>query len=82
MLLFVAITCTSLPLPGNGAIVYSSATPEPYQFGTTARYSCNTGYGLSGGDEVLSCGGDGSSPNGDWSGVIPTCEGTHLFPLF
>ncbi|XP_064384964.1 uncharacterized protein LOC135333878 isoform X2 [Halichondria panicea] len=69
-----AITCTSLPLPGNGAIVYSSATPEPYQFGTTARYSCNTGYGLNGGDEVLSCGGDGSSPNGDWNGVIPTCE--------
>ncbi len=73
--LYIATTCSSLPLPDNGVIVYSSATPEPYQFGTTARYSCNIGFGLSGGDEMLSCGGDGSSPNGEWSGVIPTCDG-------
>ncbi len=55
-------------------IVYSVASPAPYEFGTTARYSCNTGYGLST-DQLLTCGGDG--PTGMWSGAIPTCEGEY-----
>ncbi len=51
-------------------IVYSTASSAPYEFGTTARYSCSTGYGLTGGDVMLSCEGDGL-----WNGAIPTCEG-------
>ncbi len=66
--------CLELITPSNGQVVYSDLT-SPYDFNTMATYVCFTGYGLSGGDEVLSCGGDGSSPNGVWSGVIPTCEG-------
>ncbi len=70
-----AITCIMLPLLDNGVIDYSAASPAPYEFGTTARYLCNTGYGLTGGDAVLSCEGDGFSTNGTWSGAIPTCGG-------
>ncbi len=70
----VAITCSSLSLPDNGAIVFSPATSEPYQFGTTATYSCNNNFGLST-NEKLTCGGDGSSPNGMWVGIVPTCVG-------
>ena len=40
-----------------------------------ARYECDiTGYGLSG-DMLRTCGGDGSSPNGVWSGMASNCEG-------
>ncbi len=72
--LLVAITCSSLSLPDNGTIVFSPATSEPYQFGTTATYSCNNNFGLST-NEILTCGGDGSSPNGMWVGIVPTCVG-------
>ncbi len=75
MFVHAAITCPSLPLLDNGVIVYSAASSAPYEFGTTATYSCNTGYGLTGGDAVLSCDGDGDSPAGVWNGTIVTCEG-------
>ena len=39
-----------------------------------ATYSCNPGFGLSGGDGTRTCGGDGSSPTGAWSGTPSTCE--------
>ena len=64
--------CSDLPNPANGLILFSS--PAPYEFGTTATYICNTGYGLSG-DVTRTCEGDGSSPTGMWSGALPTCEG-------
>ena len=70
-----AITCNALPLLTDGILVYSSSTPEPYEFGTTARYSCDIRYGLSAGDGLLTCEGDGSSTNGTWRGIVPTCEG-------
>ncbi len=73
--IFVAITCSGLPIPDNGVITYSSSTPVPYNYGTTARYNCNTGFGLNGGDTILSCNGDGSSATGEWIGTIPACDG-------
>ncbi len=69
---YLALTCVDLPTPVNGAITFSSLAP--YEFGATASYSCNTGYGLGGGDVTRSCGGDGSSTNGGWSGTPPTCN--------
>ncbi len=51
-------------------------SPPPYEFGTSARYLCNTGYGLSGGDEVISCGGSGM-----WDEPIPTCEGNQSYMI-
>ncbi len=79
-ILHAAITCPSLPLPDNGVIAYMAHSPPPYEFGTAARYLCNTGYGLST-NQPLTCGGDGSSPTGMWNGEIPTCEGSKLYIL-
>ncbi len=70
----LAIMCFELTTPSNGQVVYSDLT-SPYDFDTMVTYVCYTGFGLSGGDEILTCGGDGSSQIGEWSGVIPTCEG-------
>ena len=57
----------------NGGIVYASDTSAPYDLGTTATYSCNSGYSLVG-DEVRTCGGDGSSTMGVWDLSEPSCE--------
>ena len=59
----------------NGAMVYASDTTAPYDFGTTATHSCNSGYSLVG-VEVRTCGGDGSSVTGGWDSREPTCERT------
>ena len=57
----------------NGVIVYASDTTAPYDFGTTATHSCNSGYCLVG-VEVRTCGGDGSSVTSGWDSIDPTCE--------
>ena len=54
--------------------MFASDTSAPYDFGTTATYSCNSGYSLVG-DEVRTCGGDGSSTMGVWDLNEPSCEG-------
>ena len=59
----------------NGVVTYTHSEPQPYSFGTTAEYRCETGFGLSGGDSARICEGDGSSPTGVWSGDAPSCEG-------
>ena len=74
-----AIMCPGLPLLVNGVISYS----DTLAFGAMATYTCDTGYGLSG-DMTRSCGGDGSSTNGVWSGFAPTCNSitcTSLSPI-
>ena len=63
----------SLGRINNGQISYDTFD---FDYGTTATYSCDTGFGLSGGDKERVCGGNGSSPNGVWNGVTPHCEGT------
>ena len=73
----IVITCPALPDPMNGVVTYTHSEPQPYSFGTTAEYRCETGFGLSGGDSTRSCEGDGSSPFGIWSGDAPTYEGFH-----
>ncbi len=49
-------------------------TPAPYEYGTVATYVCDTSYGVSGGEGVLFCGGDGSDTAGSWGTSMPTCE--------
>ena len=56
-------------------ITYFSDTTEPYDYGTTATYQCDSGYELTGGDTVKTCTGDGSSPMGQWDGSAPHCTG-------
>ncbi len=53
----------------------SFSSTAPYLFDTVASYSCVNGFGLSGGGPTRTCGGDGSTTTGMWSGSIPTCEG-------
>ena len=69
----IGITCVSLGSINNGQISYDSFT---LGYGTTATYSCDTGFGLSGRDRERVCGGNGSSPSGLWNGNAPHCEGS------
>ena len=49
---------------------------SPFDFGTTATYSCNEGYYLQG-EDVRTCVEDGSGVNGIWSGSTPRCAGRY-----
>ena len=75
---YTAITCLGLSSPSNGQISYSADMTIPFDFGTVATYSCEDGYGLSGGDMASTCGGDYTSITGVWSGAPPTCESNYL----
>ncbi len=61
----------------NGMVVYSSGRTEPYDYGTTAVYECDTGYELTSGDSERTCTGN---TVGEWSGSAPVCTGS-LFLL-
>ena len=75
MFLFpTAIVCPSLNNPPNGQIEFTETSADAFNFQTMATYSCDTGYGLFGGDGVRTCVGSLSGP-GVWSGIEPTCEG-------
>ena len=71
------IRCSPLATPQNGNIFYCNAknSGDPYDYGTTATYQCDSGYELTGGDTVRTCTGDGSSPVGQWNGTTPNCTG-------
>ena len=74
---FLEIVCNSLLALANGMITYATDTNAPFDYQTTASYSCSSGYGLSGGDRVRTCVGSSAEP-GEWSGTAPTCEGQFL----
>ena len=61
--------CPLLDALVNGQIMYDPDMTAPFDFGTTATYSCDSGYGLSGGTSVRTCESEG------WSGSAPTCQG-------
>ncbi len=63
-----------MPLLANGIITYDADATSIFVYNTTATYSCDNGYGLSGGDDVRAC---VQSP-GEWSGIAPTCQGKFL----
>ncbi len=60
----------------NGLVTYATDTTSPFDYQTTATYSCDTGYGMSGGDTVRTCVSSTAGP-GEWSGTVPTCEGVY-----
>ena len=62
------INCGSLNDPDNGQVDSSSGTT----FGSTATYTCDTGYTLSG-SQSRTCGTDGS-----WTFQSPSCLGEKL----
>ena len=63
-LIAAVVSCDPLDNPNNGRVDTSAGT----SFGDVARYSCNTGYTVSGPAE-RTC-----QANGEWSGSVPTCE--------
>ncbi len=69
--------CPALDNPGNGIIAYSEETSSSLGFMETATYSCNNGFGLSGGDTVRTCVGMAGS-SGEWTGIPPTCLGVQV----
>ena len=56
-------SCPTLANPANGSVAAATLT-----FGSTATYSCDTGYALSGGATRM-CQSDAT-----WSGAAPTCQ--------
>lgn len=72
--------CSALNVPTNGRIAYATDTVAPFMFGTTATYSCNSGFALVG-NTVRSCGGNDTVTVGSWSGSDPTCQGKFTMVL-
>ena len=68
--------CNALPAPDNGRVVFSTGVSAIYSFGTVATYICDPGFGIVGGTILRTCGGDGLTPNGTWTGSAPSCGGT------
>ena len=60
----MVLDCGLLPDPVNGQVVLDGTTP-----GSIARYSCSQLKFHLVGEAVRVCG-----PDGEWSGVAPTCE--------
>ena len=57
------VDCGTLAAPQNGKVNLTATT-----FMSTANYSCNSGYTLSG-NEIRTC-----EANGTWSDTAPTCD--------
>ena len=72
--------CSDIADPENGQIDFVTDDLAPFDFETVATYSCDTGFELNGGDVTRMCGGDGTSPDGFFTGSAPTCVGK-LFSL-
>ena len=66
---FAAVECGPLTDPDNGHVDMS----EGITFGSTATYTCDTGYTLSGGSQSRTCGADGT-----WTLSKPLCEGIFI----
>ena len=76
MIIHAAITCPTLMPPANADPITYSTVPSPaLSFGTTATYTCSSGFSVTAGDVIRTCGGDGSSTMGVWNGMEPTCGG-------
>ena len=63
----------------NGTVSYSSSISlsSTFDFGTTATYSCGSGFAVSG-NVKRTCRDDSSGLNGEWDGNDPTCVGKSI----
>ncbi|XP_064406058.1 uncharacterized protein LOC135351076 [Halichondria panicea] len=68
------VVCLELTEPENGTITYSINQPPPFPLGTEAKYTCNLGLGLEGGDVLRVCLGDVVNTVGQWNGAAPQCN--------
>ena len=72
--------CDFIPDPDNGRVTFSPDATPPFDFETRATYICNSGYGISGGNVLRTCRGDGLTANGTWTGTAPFCGGKPKLP--
>ena len=72
---YIELHCSALSEVENGMIVYNDDTGAPYDLETTATFQCKEGFVLLGGDIMRTCDDDGTTSNGIWSGMPPTCSG-------
>ncbi len=63
------VICSDLNLT-NGDIVYKAGSPDNRPLSSSATYSCNPGYTLTGGSTKVVC-----VSGGRWNGSPPTCQG-------
>ena len=61
---YAALVCGQLDSPTNGAIIIAGDT----RVGSTATYTCDEGFILTGGSETRVCTEDQT-----WTGTMPTC---------
>ncbi len=80
--LVTALTCSLLTTPDNGVIMYSTITAPTFELSTTASYSCNTGYGLSGSQVTRTCEADAMSLSASWSGEALSCPGDYYSSIY
>ncbi len=73
--------CPNLIEPDNGFITFAADTTSPYDYLTMATYGCDTGYGLSGGEERVRTCVLSSFGGGEWSGNAPSCEGVQTLTM-
>ena len=66
--------CPDLPSLTNGMIMYSAEFTNSRPFSSSATYSCNTGYTLTGGAFTIRTNRVCVS-GGNWTGSPPTCKG-------
>ena len=59
--------------------MFASESMIPFGLATTATYSCDSGYGLMGGDTVRTCEENEGSVIGAWSGMASSCGGKHIW---
>jgi hypothetical protein len=64
------VTCHALSKPLNGGQI---ALTDDNNYNSTATFKCSTGFNLNG-SLSLTCRGDHSSANGNWTGSEPTCS--------
>lgn len=69
-LLFLEITCLALAIPLGGT---SGCADNPVNYGLTCDVSCSDGFFQSG-EKTRTCGGDGSSATGTWTGTDVSCQ--------
>ncbi len=68
------VNCPDLPSLTNGMIMYSAGSTNNRPFISSATYSCNTGYTLTGGTFTIDTRRVCVS-RGMWDGSPPTCQG-------
>ena len=77
---FAVIECPTLIAPANGQVSYTTDMSSPFDIGTVATFSCDTGFSLNGTIATFTCADDDQADTiGTWGGTEPSCLGKFSF---